>query len=299
MTDFQLSDLVIDEDLVRAMLRDQHPDLAELELREVDGGWDNKMWRLGDHLAVRIPRTPRGPSLLDQEHRWMPEIAKRLPLPVSAPVRLGTATERFPATWLVTTWVAGEPLDHAPIERGAASAEALASFLAALHQEAPEDAPVNPQRSVPLKDHAEVAERGIEHWSTAETLAPMREIWNDALAAVQWDRAPVWIHGDLHPANAVAAEGTLAGVIDFGELCAGDPATDLAAAWLLLPEGAAELCLDAYPDVDEATVLRARGWALLRALNLLSIGHAGEQGWPGGKVSWKPAGEATIARLLA
>lgn len=299
MADFQLSDLVIDEDLVRAMLRDQHPDLADLELREVDGGWDNKMWRLGDDLAVRIPRTPRGPSLLDQEHRWMPEIAQRLPLPVSDPVRLGTPTTRFPATWLVTNWVAGEPVDYTAIERGEHAAEALAGFLAALHQEAPEDAPVNPQRSVPLKHHDQDAEKGIEVWSTEETLDPMREIWNDALAAAQWDRAPVWIHGDLHPANAITAEGTLGGVIDFGELCAGDPATDLAAAWLLLPEGAARPCLDAYPDVDEATVLRARGWALLRAVNLLHIGYAGEQGWPGGKVTWKRAGEATIERLLA
>jgi aminoglycoside phosphotransferase (APT) family kinase protein len=160
MTVFELRDLVIDEDLVRGLLRDQHPDLAGLELRQVEGGWDNQMWRLGEDLAVRIPRRPHGPSLLEQEYRLLPDLAPRLPLPVPVPVRLGEPSERFPATWLVISWVAGEPLDHAPIVRGAHAAEKLAGFRAALHEEAPEDAPVNPLRSVPLQFHAEDAERG-------------------------------------------------------------------------------------------------------------------------------------------
>ncbi|WP_375539663.1 MULTISPECIES: phosphotransferase [Nocardiopsis] len=74
--------------------------------------------------------------------------------------------------------------------------------------------------------------------------------WSDRgvqdTAAVEWDRPAVWVHGGLHPANAVVAGGILAGVVDFGELCAGDPATDLSAAWLLLPAGAATRIFDAY-----------------------------------------------------
>jgi len=31
-----------EQDLVRSPLRDQHPDLADLELRDVSGGWDNQ-----------------------------------------------------------------------------------------------------------------------------------------------------------------------------------------------------------------------------------------------------------------
>ena len=56
-----MDDVDIDEALVRTLLHNQHPDLAGLELREVAGGWDNRMWRLGEDLAVRLPRTPRGP----------------------------------------------------------------------------------------------------------------------------------------------------------------------------------------------------------------------------------------------
>jgi aminoglycoside phosphotransferase (APT) family kinase protein len=107
------------------------------------------------------------------------------------------------------------------------------------------------------------------------------------------------VHGDLHPANVVVSGGSLCGVIDFGELCAGDPATDLSAAWLVLPAGSASRFFDAYGGADDATIRRARGWAALRALGLIGIGQAGERGRPGGKPTWKPAGRAALSRVLA
>src|SRR5450631_1181752 len=73
-------------------------------------------------------------------------------------------------------------------------------------------------------------------------------------------------------------------------MCAGDPATDLSAAWILLPAQAAKRFFNAYEDVDEATIARARGWALLRALGLIGIGQKGRLCLPGGKATWEPAG---------
>jgi aminoglycoside phosphotransferase (APT) family kinase protein len=120
-----------------------------------------------------------------------------------------------------------------------------------------------------------------------------------ALAAPVWHGAARWLHGDLHPANVVVRDGMLAGVIDFGEMCAGDPATDLSAAWILLPAGAAGRFFDAYGQADEATITRARGWAVLRALGMIAIGQNGRLGRPGGKPTWEPAGYATLERVLA
>lgn len=235
-------------------------------------------------------RTEGAPELLLKEHRWVPDIAARVPLPVQTPVRLGKPSDRFPRTWLVTTWVAGEPADHAPITDPAA-ADVLADFLLALHTEAPAEAPANDRsglpRSLGFSEVHEYVGRGEE----------MRAVWADAIAAPAWVGPPVWLHGDLHPANVVVADGTLAGVIDFGEVCAGDPATDLAAAWILLPAGAADRFFERYP-ADDATVRRARGWAVQRVLFLIAMGIKGDKGLPGGKPHWGPLGLEALERLL-
>lgn len=92
------SEIEITTDLVRDLLREQHPDLAELPIREVAGGWGNQMWRLGDDLAVRMQRMDKSPDLQLKERRWLPLLASRLPLPIPTPVRSGTPSERFPSS---------------------------------------------------------------------------------------------------------------------------------------------------------------------------------------------------------
>jgi aminoglycoside phosphotransferase (APT) family kinase protein len=293
-----VGELRFEQDLVRALLRDQHPDLADLELRDVSGGWDNQQWRLGDELAVRLPRTERAPALLHTERTWLPVLADRLPLPTPVPVRVGKPSSLFEHTWTITRWVVGEPADRAPITRIEA-AEVLAGFLRALHHRAPADAPANPLRGIPLARLQEGVDSWFELLADYPDAGAAREVWDRAVAAPAWQGAPLWLHGDLHPANVVVRDGILAGVIDFGEMCAGDPATDLSAAWILLPAGAASRFFDAYERADEATVTRARGWAVLRALGLIGIGQAGRLGRPGGKPTWEPAGYATLERVLA
>jgi aminoglycoside phosphotransferase (APT) family kinase protein len=292
------TDTQINEALVRCLLRDQHPDLAGLDLREVDGGWDNQMWRLGDDLAVRMPRTPRAPDLLRTERQWLPALAPGLPLPVPAPVRAGEPSQRFPRTWNVVRWVPGVPADISPISRPEA-ADTLAGFLRALHRPAPAGAPVNPDRSTPLETLAPDFGDWLTVITGSDLAAEARQVWEQAIAAPAFGGPPVWLHGDLHPANVVLSNGTLCGIIDFGEMCAGDPATDLSAAWLLLPDGAAARFFDAYASADDAAIQRARGWAVARAIGLIVIGENGEKGLPGGKPTWLPAGWAALRRALA
>ncbi|MFJ6700559.1 aminoglycoside phosphotransferase family protein [Streptomyces sp. NPDC091272] len=290
--------------LVRKLLRDQHPDLAGLPLEFGAHGWDNQLWRLGDHLAVRLPyATHSADELLRKEHTWLPALAPRLPLPVPVPQRLGEPSERFPRPWLVTTWVPGEPADRFPATRAAQAADALAAFLTALHRPAPVGAPAGRDRGGPPADHA----TGFAGLLTSATelglLADpgaVRAVWEDAVAAPCWAGPPLWLHGDLHAANVLTSDGALCGVIDFGDMFAGDPAWDLAAAWLLLPDGAADRFLAAYgPSVDAATLRRARGYAALKALVCLVIADAGAHGRPGGKPSWGPPARAALRRLVA
>ncbi|WP_330323863.1 aminoglycoside phosphotransferase family protein [Streptomyces pseudovenezuelae] len=289
----------ITAELVRSLLEEQHPDLADLAIREVAGGWGNQMWRLGDELSVRMQRMDPTPEMQLKERRWLPVLAPRLPLPVPTPVRFGEPSERFPKHWTVMTWVPGEPLDHAPISRGDHAADTLAGFLRALHVEAPADAPIAADRGA----HPKNCTDGFENFLQAVALdrdiaADARAVWDEAVAAQAWDGPRVWVHGDLHPANVVVSDGTLSGIVDFGDMFAGDPAWDLAAAWVLLPAGTASRFLDMYARADEAAIKRARGLAAMKSLFLILMGQNGDRGLPGGKPHWGPVGRAALDRVL-
>ncbi|AZM48023.1 aminoglycoside phosphotransferase [Streptomyces sp. WAC 06738] len=295
----------ITADLIRELLREQHPDLADRPLTLGARGWDNQLWRLGDDLAVRLPwATESADELLRKEHAWLPELAAHLPLPVPVPQRIGEPSERFRRPWIVTTWVPGTPADRAPVTRGPAAADALAAFLTALHRPAPGGAPAGRGRGGPLSDASGWFEQQLAEAAGLGLVADadaVRAVWDDAVAAPLWSGPALWQHGDLHPANVLTADGTLCGVVDFGDLCAGDPALDLAAAWILLPDdAAAERFLTAYgPAVDAATLRRARGVAVMRALVGLLVGEAGVRGRKGGKATWGPPARASLRRLLA
>lgn len=294
----------IDEGLVRALLRAQHPDLADRTLRLGAEGWDNQMWRLGNDLAVRLPwATGTADALLVKEWAWLPSLAPCLPLPVPVPQRLGRPSEVFPRPWLVTTWVPGAPADLEPVTRAADAADALAGFLTALHRPAPASAPAGRGRGGALSDCAGQVASGLEAVTDAGLVPDadaVREVWRDAVAAPGWTGPRVWLHADLHPANVLTAGGTFCGVVDFGDLCAGDPACDLAAGWGLLPDGAVGRFQDAYRGLlDGATLRRARGWAVWRALGGVLIGDAGRRGRPGGRATWGPPAQAALRRLTA
>jgi thiamine kinase-like enzyme len=87
---------------------------------------------------------------------------------------------------------------------------------------------------------------------------------------------PQWIHGDPHPANLIFDDTALVGIIDFGDLCAGDPATDLAGGFLALPFESLATFLDAYGDIDDSTVKRTLGWTVHFGVMFILLGMAEE-----------------------
>jgi aminoglycoside phosphotransferase (APT) family kinase protein len=218
--------------------------------------------------------------------------------PGTDPVRFGEPCERFPKHWTVMTWVPGEPLDRGSISRGAHAADTLAGFLRALHVEAPAGAPIATDRGAHPRDCTDGFESFFRAVAPGDIAAEIRAVWDDAVAAGAWEGPPVWVHGDLHPANVVVSGGTLSGIVDFGDMFAGDPAWDLAAAWVLLPAGTASRFFDVYARADEAAIRRARGLAAVKSLFLMLMGQNGDRGLPGGKPHWGPAGRAALDRVL-
>jgi len=275
----------IDEPLVASLLQDQHPDLAGEPLRFVTHGWDNVTWRLGDILAVRLPRREMAAELLTKEQQWLPSIAARLPLEVPSPVRVGLPGNGYPWHWSVVRWIEGETLDRSP----AAPTEARrwGETLASLHTVAPAHAPVNPHRAQGLpveRFQTRIRSAGCDVAAAGSRLVPL------VRAAARLPRPqPRWVHGDLHPRNVLGRDGRILAIIDWGDLTAGDPATDLASMWLLFEPGRHDEVIEGYGGVDGDTLIRSRAWAAHIGSLLASITD---------DAAHVEVGERTLQRLL-
>ncbi len=265
------AEIAIDVALVKTLLQSQHPDLVDATLEPVACGWDNAIFRLGDPLCVRLPRRAASAALLVNEQRWLPELKERLPLPIPAPIRIGHPWADYPWSWSVLPWLKGVTADQSKLL--AEEGMVLAKFLKALHTPAPPTAPHNPYRGVPLAQRAAVVEERMERLdrTTQSVGNPIRSIWRDALAA-PIDVDDTWIHGDLHARNVLVHGQRLSAVIDWGDLCAGDRATDLASIFMWLPDRESRAMAITEYGGSTATWQRARGWAVLFGLVLLETG---------------------------
>lgn len=293
------ADIAVDAQLVARLIQAQHPDLTG-PLRLVANGWDNALFRLGDTLCVRIPRRSVAAELALNEQRWLPEFARRVSVPIPVPVRIGLPSDLYPWPWSICPWFDGIPASDASASDRAALADDLAEFITQLHTPAPEGvAPFNRVRGVPLPTRSPAVLDRLKSGAIPHS-AELRALWNTLSAAPAWTGPTLWLHGDLHPANLLldnnlphtagtrqhsyAAQPTqperggrpLRAVLDFGDLTAGDPATDLAAAWLVFDEegraafraGLAERAGGsqfAFASLGDNTWARARGWALSMA----------------------------------
>lgn len=289
------AEIELDEDQVRSLLTAQHHDLACHPLELLDAGWDNTLWRIGDDLLLRLPRRQAAVELMRNEQRWLPELREVLPIPIPAPVRFGRPSELFPWPWSIVPWIDGLPADRHPLSNPTESAEGLAGFLAALHRPAPPDAPHNPVRGVPISERSESFEIWMSRLADEIDATVLRRVWDYACSAAPWGKPSVWLHGDLHPANVLLGDRGIAGVVDFGDICAGDPATDLAALYMLLPRSAQDAFTSTYGDLEADLEARALGWAAHLGLVLLGSGLDESVG---GKPTYATVGRTTLSRVI-
>jgi aminoglycoside phosphotransferase (APT) family kinase protein len=259
----------VDDDLVRRLIAGQFPQWAGLAVeRFASGGTVNAIYRLGDGMAVRLPLARGGADDVLMEREWLPRLAPQLPVWVPELLGVGQPAEGYPWPWSVYRWLAGQnPVAGAPSEP-LLLAEDLAEFVAAM-------------RSITLPGAPRAHRGGAVASLDAETRAAIEElraipqervdcdavtaVWEDGLAAPDWDGPPVWLHADLMPGNLLVDGGRLSSVIDFGCMGVGDPACDLFPAWNLLPANARK-AFRAALGVDDATWRRGRARTLSQAL---------------------------------
>ena len=259
----------IDATLVSRLIAAQFPQWADLSVEPVEtSGWDNRTFRLGETMSVRLPSAEGYAAQVEKEQRWLPRLEPLLPLPIPRPLALGRPAEGYPWPWSVYRWLEGENATLKRIDDPSAFATALARFLVALQKidsaGGPPPGPHNFFRGGPLSVYDAETRNALAALEGEIDVVAATAVWDAALNAT-WHGSPVWVHGDVAAGNLLVKEGRLSAVIDFGCLGVGDPACDLVIAWTFLSGKSREAFRGAL-SVDRATWARGRGWALWKAL---------------------------------
>jgi aminoglycoside phosphotransferase (APT) family kinase protein len=250
-----------DADLARRLLASQHPQWADLPIERVpSAGTDNAIYRLGDDLAIRLPRIHWAVECVAKEQKWLPFLAPHLPLAVPLPVAQGRPEDAFPYPWGVVQWLPGEMASLDQLDDSVEAALDLAAFVRALQAVDPTGGPTH-RRGSPVRRGDDMVRIGIAGLEGEVDADAVTEAWDRVLAAADYDGPPVWFHGDLAHLNLLAQDGQLSAVIDWGTCGVGDPSIETMVAWNLFPPDARHAYREAL-DIDDDTWERGKGWVL-------------------------------------
>jgi aminoglycoside phosphotransferase (APT) family kinase protein len=258
----------IAESLVRKLLHEQFPQWAKMPIARVSSpSTVNAIFRLGDDMSVRLPRTPRFHDI-DKELCWLHALSGRLPLAIPEALAVGEPGDAFPWKWGVFRWIEGEPWGE-DARDSSAEAMRLAEFLHALESLDPATIPCPSMMHAGgladgdqvMRTYAKLAARWIDTGSVLRA-------WDRALKAPDWDQPPLAVHSDMMAGNLLVRNGRLTAVIDWASAHAGDPASDLQLAWRLL-SGEARRVFRREMGFDDATWSRARGWVLRSVIGVV------------------------------
>ncbi|MEU4396314.1 aminoglycoside phosphotransferase family protein [Kribbella sp. NPDC023855] len=263
----------IDAGLVKRLVKAQFPQWSELPVEPVKvDGWDNRTYRLGDAMTVRLPTASSYAPAVDKENEWLPRLAPQLPVPVPEVLGKGVPGEGYAFNWSVRRWLDGETAAVERIPDLPGFAVAVAEFIRALQRcdatGGPAAAAHSFYRGAPPAYYDDETRRAIAALEGRVDTARAAAVWEAALES-SWDRPPVWFHGDIAHGNLLVVDGKLSAVIDFGTSGVGDPACDLVIAWTMF-SGESREAFRRTVDHDAATWARARGWALWKALIVLA-----------------------------
>ncbi|MFJ4513364.1 aminoglycoside phosphotransferase family protein [Streptomyces sp. NPDC088816] len=261
-------EIPVDETLVRSLLKAQRPEWADLSLSAAGAGTDNTMYRLGDDLLVRLPRTAGNGQSVRKEQEWLPRLAPLLSCPIPEPVHAGTPTDAFPLVWSVYRWIDGDEAGPDTVRDWTAFGADLAAVVRELHgidlMGATRTDGLSWYRGGSLKPCDQWITGCLDDCRTTVgselDVDTLEQLWRAALALPEPSGSQVWLHGDLKPTNLLVREGNLHAVIDFGGLSVGFPDAEHSTVWDLPPQAR-----QAYWDtlnLDDVTWTRARAWAV-------------------------------------
>ncbi|WP_425874223.1 aminoglycoside phosphotransferase family protein [Streptomyces sp. DT193] len=259
----------IDAALVKRLIAAQFPQWSGLPVVPVEvDGWDNRTYRLGEDMAVRLPTAAGYAPAVDKECDWLPRLAPSLPVAIPSVLAKGAPGEGYPFSWSVRSWLDGQTASPERVGDLTQFATVVAEFLLALQRCDTTGGPLagahSWYRGASPAHYDDETRRCLAALTGRIDTARAIKVW-DAALSVERHKAPVWFHGDIAPGNLLVAGGKLTAVIDFGTSGVGDPACDLVIAWTMF-FGDSRDAFRYKVGQDHGTWARARGWALWKAL---------------------------------
>ncbi len=263
----------IDAPLVRRLIAAQFPQWRDLPVTPVElDGNDNRTYRLGEDMTVRLPTAPGYVPAVAKENHWLPLLAPALPVAVPPILGQGAPGEGYPFPWSVRGWLHGQTADRGRIDDISQFAVSVAEFLRVLQCCDTAGGPLAGEhsfyRGASPTHYDEETRRCLAALIGRIDTGRAAAVWDAALTA-PWHGSPVWFHGDIASGNLLVEGGKLTAVIDFGTSGIGDPACDLVIAWTMFSGGSRQAFRQAVGQ-DAGTWARARGWALWKALLVLT-----------------------------
>lgn len=273
-------EIEVDSERARRLIGIQFLELADVPIRQIATGWDNVVHLVDERWVFRFPQRQIAVAGVQREIDVLGRLAPNLPLPIPVPRFVGVPTEDYPWPWFGAEYIAGAEIADANLSDEARTpvATAVGEFLAALHSPSLASRvalslPVDPMRRADMGVRVERTRLRLAELRAADTWEAPTSVERLLAEAADLPPSPrtVVLHGDLHCRHLlVTTGGAAAGVIDWGDVCAGDPSIDLSIVFGTFAGKARAALLEAYGPVDGLTELRARVIAVFLAAALLA-----------------------------
>jgi len=255
--------------LAHSLIIQQFPQYAALPVSDIEKqGHDNRTYRLGKELLIRMPTAHEYALKVPMEQELLPKLAPYLSISIPTPIKIGAPSKEYPYPFSIYKWLAGASLNLTTLNSTELKQLAidLSKFLTQL-QAIELKGPAPGQHNWWRGDHVSVYDQGarkqiIELNGLIDKTKAI-DLWEKACATA-WEKPPVWVNCDLVLGNMLIQNGRLSAIIDFGGAAVGDPACDLVIAWTYLSGESRKIFIKGL-SLDENTWLRARAWALWKA----------------------------------
>ena len=211
----------------------ENPGLVVRSAGFLGEGWNSRAYLVNNEHVFRFPQRAENWDELKREIKFLAFAACKLPLAVPQYVQVMPDSPAAECGYAVYRYLRGHAMNVNLLtqKKRTAAADTIATFLRTLHglQLSPELTFLLPREDARINAEEDIAEAEREIVpkllpSEAETLRKQFEMYLSAPANFSF--RPAVLHSDLSRDHLLMEDDAVVAIIDFGDVCRGDPDYD-------------------------------------------------------------------------